>query len=617
MLEKLNVELELIARHLAISDYFKLYFALHSCLPKIPEQSFHSYKESVTLLNNSQKFKHSGKEYPIRLSSDYYHLEAFDFAIEVSDLNTFRKVLVSGSLAQKELETTIQRFVDEEIDKPRIGWEIVNRLHNHHHALLNDFYSSILYFQSVTHGMVDIFLELMNHPHCDIVHSQNDVFLEACKYGREQIVRILRNHPQVNINYRDESRELSGFAYAAYDGHLETVKYLLEQPITLAPGDLTYITCSSQKGTVVNKLVGILINDNRANWSEFENGPITSLCTKGHTKALKKVLNLGQIDPNSDFVHAANCAVQHRNYGCLDLLFSKTNVNPYPDIVNFTLDSDDLEGFKYLMEDPRALVTKNTIFWMVNSKAPNILEYVMENHLADLSNSEIRNSLALHFVKNNQKNYLERLLKIGKIEITPKLEAIFFNSMRTGNAEGLLTLLQEVKIVTGPVWERCSLKAAKKDQWKVVEKLLDSAEFTPSYRKNELLRLACEKNRFPVVKKIIQHPKFKYGDEDLPFMALMRNNNAKIMRFMMANLPFDPAQKRNLLFRNACKYSKKYFIRYLLTVDRIDPTDLNHQAAINILKRNDDELNELLKLKQFKLDQKSLEYCTNIALNKP
>ncbi|KAJ3273473.1 hypothetical protein HDV01_004393 [Terramyces sp. JEL0728] len=605
MLEKLKVELEVIGSHLVASDYLELQCSFHNNLSKIPVLALRAFKDSTVAFSSEHT-------YPVKLSSDYFGEDSFNYAIEIEDLETVRNILKSHCISKSVLEKTIQTFIDANVQKPKIGWEITNYLQSHHNTLINDFYSSILYCQSARFGHLDIFLELMHHPTADVVHSQNEIFVEACKFGSLQMVRLLIDLPVVNVNYLDQD-ELTGFTYAILKGNVDVIKHLLNLPVILNNGDLTYAVSGWLNEPKYEETLDLLMADNRPNWNETNNGPINCLCSSGNLNAIQRIFAREDFDRNTEFNFAANNAAYHGHINILEYLFANTSCNPFPDILTYPCQSRNLETFEYLVKDPRANVNENTIYWAMHSNAFVIMQYITDNSLADLSNSGIRSVLASYSISKEQGQILPKLLKIGPIELTKSLEAVIYSAVVAGKLDGVVDMLKYGEITDHPIWEKCSLKAAQTNKWKLVEAILDCPGFAPSYKKNQLLRHACENNMLSAVKKIVQHPNFRYKNEDAPFMALVKNSNAEIMKFMLESVKYDPAEKRNLLFRNACKYSSQYFIKFLLNVDGIDPADLNYQAVVNLLSRKDKDMSHLLELGKFKVNTKILNSCKDIV----
>ncbi|KAJ3255168.1 hypothetical protein HK103_006537 [Boothiomyces macroporosus] len=601
MLEKIGVELEIVGRHLAIQDYLELLYALNYRLPLIPHLSYPAYRLSFPNIKSSE-YKCSCK-YGAKLHSDYYSDESFKFVFQVSDLETIRSMLLSHSVSIETLLVAIGEIIQEEIVIPQIGWEISKYLLDFHQIPIDPHYTSIMYFQAAGLGMLELVSLLILDLNAQSFYSHNEVFVEACRAGNPDMVEFLMGQQFIDINYREGPNGCSGFSIAAAIGNFKVFKLLLAEPtMVIEEGGLTYLLSCWRNEPKYMEMFEILMEDERAVWNELDNMPLSSLCITGLVGAVEKLLQRDDVDPAADSCRAVEYAVINDNLDILNLLLQIPSVNPFPGIFTFPCQSQNFGILNRLLQDPRGIVTINPLNAAISSKSELVIDFIVENNHLDLCDNQIRSALASFAVLFQKEEILKKLLKIKEISIDARLEAAIFDALSLGNTKAINFLISDDTIEDGLLWQRLALKSANQNRWELIYLLLNSPKFSPSFKKNELLTLSCEHSVSIITEKIVEHPNFTYQHEDGMFMALMRNSNIQDTRYLLENLPFDPSQKRNLLFRSACKYSTKEYIEYLLTLDKVDPTELNYQALKSILARKDDSLVDLVNTGKFGID---------------
>ncbi|KAJ3255169.1 hypothetical protein HK103_006538 [Boothiomyces macroporosus] len=539
-------------------------FAIQSDLNEIPKSTLTAYKLSTS----SYDRKSTSQIYPVQLLKDCYGEEAFEYALAIVDMKTFVDVLYSNTIEISVIQNTIQNIMNENISEPKLAWQLLKYCELNRIEIENDFFVSLLYSRAAETGCVDIIKSLMHNQKAEIAKSHNEVFIVAAQNGQTEVVQAMMYQPFININYRDEHFDGTAFVNAAAEEFAETARVLFSHPdLILANGDITDIFNGCTYTPESMKIFHMLYEDSRAVWNENNNGPIVALSSSGLTEAVDILLDRDDIDPTVRSNRAAMMAAWNSKKEVLKLLLYKAKVNPYPKIFIYPCRCDDLAVLEILMDDPRSFIDVQSIGKAVTENACPVINRILEKNFADLSDIHIRSVLAVYCIHNENIDLMNKLLRIGSVNPTSRIMEAIIQIAKDGKFKAAEILFEEKNFRKVQFWEKCSIKLATNNLWKLTDMLLAHGSFNPSFKKNALLTLACERERFSIIRKITDHPAFRYRNEFAPFHALILVNNIGVTGYLLGKLNFDPTQKDNLLYRTACKYASKYYIDFISSLE--------------------------------------------------
>ncbi|KAJ3273474.1 hypothetical protein HDV01_004394 [Terramyces sp. JEL0728] len=597
MLERLIIELDTIAMHLDCASYLDLRCSFYQNLPVVPVLSAYAYKSELYELQYYDVYSHESKRYPISLHPDHYSDTTFDFAVSKSHYDIVKKILDSRKVSKETLKAIIQTYLDENYTKPQIGWEIVKFMIQHFNGDYNQMYNSLLAFRAVMYGFPDIILGTMNLPLVQSIHTFNDGFISVCESGTTEIVKVLLDNRLVNVNYRDPESLCTGLLCAGMNANKEIVELLLNIPETqILNGDLSHMMTYWTDHDLYFELFLLLLNEGRCMWDEMDNRPIELLCKIGLTKGVELLLKKPRVQVT---VNAIRAAAKRKNMDLLAYLLQNYKHNPFPQVMQIACQFDNLIFFLDLLKDPRAPSIYDVIVELIRMKSNSIIRYILENNMLSVTDGHYRNLFACYAIRTDTIDLLFKILQTQPLVVDNRLLAYTYEAAMANKLTTLQVLLLQDNLWEHQVWEKMALKVAKQNHWKFARMCLCYPYFNPSYKYNSLLKLAADYSNTQLLDLIINHPNFKYNNDDSVFQLLMRKSDVKTTKFLMAKLDYDPGQKANLLFRNACRYSNERFIQYLLTLDSVNPQALGSIGAQNLVSRGEESLVGLLTHPKF------------------
>ncbi|KAJ3255167.1 hypothetical protein HK103_006536 [Boothiomyces macroporosus] len=612
MLNILVFEIDIVASHLDFESYFELRCSYKNYFPTTPTLRSFGYIQKVQEIQPYELiYSEQYIEFPVKLNPESYSFGTFKCSIERGDYVHFKKMLLDDSVSKDEINAIIQSFLEKEVRQCRMGWDMVQYMNSEYGGGFQETYYSLLYFHASQNGHLDIIELLAENPLAQLLYTHNDIFIEACVHGYYEIVKYLVERSLVNVNYRDGSM-YSGLVYAGNRGSVEIVKLLLDLPqTTLLIGDLSYILSHFTKDEKYSQIFELFLHDHRSRWNEFDNIILINLCHSGYTKFVKAITSLPGVEVNAT---AIRYAVLNNYFAILKLLLEKCTFNPFPKVLKYACETFNPTTLGFLLKDPRAVLTLEVISDCLQFNSKNVLKYFAKHNLVDFSDKDIRNLFICYAVKCNNLKLLERLLNIGAPEYSNKIQREITSGAYNVNVNAIKLLLKEESLWGKRLWERASLNAVQVNRWDLIFMYLSYSNFNPSFNSNKLLYFAVQSSKTSTIKKIVTHPQFKYNNEIAPFNAAMRNSDIKATQYLMKHLDFDPGQYYNSLFRNACKYADKKYIEYLLTLDKVDPTVLDYEAAVELVKRKDEDILPLLDHHKFGIDPATMQSIYQLAL---
>ncbi|KAJ3308519.1 hypothetical protein HDV04_001174 [Boothiomyces sp. JEL0838] len=507
-------------------------------------------------------------------------------------------------------------------------------------------------------GHVDILNEIkrLNIPVSN--ETANEAFVEACAQGMVSSAKLLLEEYNADVNSRARFSRDSALIAAGKRAQPSTIAFLLEQEnLLVEPSALYHITkafVNYTHSSNIHSVILQLMKDPRfRNWNDSKYSAFLQLCYARCVEEVEALLDTEGFDHSVYMQTAISIAIEKRCLGLAKVLLANSKAKSFIDIGNalrYAIRTNSIEFVNYLIQNSLVDV-RNYIVWSQLADFA-ILEGHVElwrslKHYGDYSfkSASLLQQLFSKFINRSQSWKLELYAHLPKhifpllllkssedhlshpsmVPILLERVKIFAEAVQTSTNFEFDRLTDKLTIVTSNIEPHINLLRYHTQELPIFFHMVVKRAFCSnpdierqllvSTKKNIVLTWACRYNLIELAKDIINNPNFTYQKEQHPFLEAMYNSNIELTQYLLEKLDHDIADRRNLMIRLACKHSTKSYIDYLLTLNT-DPTDLRHEAAKNLVCRNDPELLGLLERPKFALAKQKALICKEIASRK-
>ncbi|KAJ3309075.1 hypothetical protein HDV04_000497 [Boothiomyces sp. JEL0838] len=546
-MEKIASELQLVARHLSLVQYYELCMACRF-LPtnRIPIYDFESYQATTLLLS-----KHPDPSELLMLDVDYVYNESFMFLVSNGHGKEVKRLLQVTTIDISLKKAAFTYFLDESNPfYPAMVLDLLNATFPSEFNVIE--YYTPMFHRTIAYGNLENVKEYIQKYNVDPSDSDSFSFRVACTKHRDDIAEYLfqddRVDPSADNNY--------SLRWASSSGNVSLTKLLLTD-IRVDPAvDSNYpIRMASSIGNT--ELVAIFLADPRVNPFDEDNYAIRWAASNGHLGVVKLLVEEGRVDPSSANNFAILASSNNGHVNVVDYLMKDQRVDPSVNgnyAIRFAAENGHIGVVERLLKDPR-----------VSPEA----EY---NHAIRIA---------------CRKGYLEivkLLLSDPRVDPSAEHDYAIKWAAQNGHIDIVKILLQHPYVNPATGNNQAINAASKNGHYDIVSLLFADPRVDPSQDNNYAIRFACKNGHLKVVQLLLTDDRVR-KDINTSYAEAFRwaaqNGHVAIVQQLLSKTDVEPQSLDNFALKAAAQFGHAEVVEILLKDPRCDPTaDQNHAIRI-------------------------------------